>query len=365
MKILINIGHPAHVHFYKNLIWELEKKGHNIKIVTEQKEVTIDLLNAYNLEYGYIGTKYKGMIKKGVGIIHKDYLLYKIAKKFKPDVITGILDTYGAHVGMLIKKPSIIFTDTEHAKLANLVTLPFASAILTPSGFKKDLGKKQVRYNGYHELAYLHPNYFTPDPSVLDSMGLGEGDKFIIVRFVAWEASHDARSKGFSKEFLEQSIKSLEEYGNVIITSERKLSKNLEKYRITFPPEKLHSALYYASLYVGDGGTTAVESAILGTPSIHVVSVKLVSGEVIGASQIHGNFDELVNKYNMLYSYTDQQQAMDKALEILQCGNVKKELRRKRKKILEDKIDVTAFMTDFIERYPESFYEYGGQMEKC
>ena len=25
---------------------------------------------------------------------------------------------------------------------------------------------------------------------------------------------------------------------------------------------------------------------------------------------------------------------------------------------IKDKIDVTAWMTDFIERYPESFYEY-------
>jgi len=355
MKILINIGHPAHVHFYKNFIWQMEKRGHYIKIVTEYKEVTIDLLNAYNFKYESIGSKNIGMIKKGLGIIRKDYLLYQIAKKFKPDVITGIHDTYGAHVGMILKKPSIVFTDTEHAKLANIVTFPFASVILTPSCFKNNLGKKQIRYDGYHELAYLHPNYFTPDQSVLNDMGLNKDEKFIILRLVSWNASHDIHSRGFSDDFLEQLIKCLEKYARVYIISERKLSENLEKYKTTFSPEKLHSLLYYSSLYIGEGGTTAVEATILGTPSIHLVSVKLTSGEIIGASQIHGNFDELVNKYGILYSYVDQKQALDKALDILQSEDVKKKLSVKRKKMFEDKIDVTSFLTDFIEKYPQNY----------
>ena len=25
-KILVDIGHPAHVHFFKNFIWEMEKE---------------------------------------------------------------------------------------------------------------------------------------------------------------------------------------------------------------------------------------------------------------------------------------------------------------------------------------------------
>jgi predicted glycosyltransferase len=348
MKILINIGHPAHVHFYKNFIWELKKKGHDIKIVTEQKDVAIGLLNAYNLEYEYIGTKYKGMIKKGVGIIHKDYLLYKIAKKFKPDIITGILDTYGAHVGMLIKKPSIVFTDTEHAKLANIVTLPFASAILTPSCFKKDLGKKQVRYDGYHELAYLHPNYFTPDPSVLDYVGLSEGDKFIIVRFVAWEASHDVGQSGISDDMRVEYISKLEQYGRVFISSEAELGKDFEKYKLKIPPEKFHSLLSYAELYIGESGAISTEAGILGVPSVYVSSL---AGTM-------GNFDELEKRYGLMYSFQDSKLALVKALELLEDENTKKKWQKKREKLFNEKIDVTKFMTEFIEGYPESFENY-------
>lgn len=364
MKIIIEIAHPAHVHQFKHTIWNLKNHGHNVKIVAIDKDITLYLLDVYGFKYTILGKNYKTLMKKAFGLVRMDYKLFKVAKKFKPDIFVSRGLPYSAHVSKVLRRPNITFCDTEHAKLTDMLSYPFVDVICTPSCYKKRLNsKKHIKYEGYKELAYLHPHYFKPDPSVLEDMGLSTGDRFIIIRLVSWDASHDLRSKGFSNEFLEQSIKLLEDYGNVFITSERKLNKNLEKYSIVFPPEQLHSALYYASLYVGDGGTVAVESAILGTPSVHVASVKLASGEVIGASQIHGNFDELVNKYNMLYSYSDQKQAMDKALEILQCDTAKKELEKKRKKLLNDKIDVTAFMTDFIERYPESFYECREQVK--
>jgi len=359
MKVLINIGHPAHVHFYKNFIWKMESRGHNIVIIAQCKEVTIDLLEAYGFKYKYIGAKYKGIIKKMIGITYRNYLLHKAAKRFKPDVLTGILDLYSAQVGKLIRKPSIVFTDTEHAKLANALTFPFASTICTPSCFLEDLGKKQVRYNGYHELAYLHPNYFKPDPSVLDELNISKDDAFIVLRFISWGASHDIKLKGIDREVKLEFIRSLEHYGRVFITSEQKLDAKLEKYRIKVPPEKIHSLLYYAQLYIGEGGTMAAEAAILGTPSIHIESTS--SG--IATGELSGNFLELRDKYGLLYFYPDQNKALERAISILEDKNAKNEWRKKREKLLNDKIDVTKWMTDFIERYPESFYEYREKRE--
>jgi hypothetical protein len=39
MKVLIDIGHPAHVHFFRNAIRELESKGHAVKVTARDKEV--------------------------------------------------------------------------------------------------------------------------------------------------------------------------------------------------------------------------------------------------------------------------------------------------------------------------------------
>lgn len=118
-----------------------------------------------------------------------DWRMYKAVKEFKPDFFVGLGSVRGAHVSKLMRKTSITFNDTEPGTYQNkILCSPFTDAILTPSCFKKDLGKKQIRYNGYHELAYLHPNYFKPNPAILDELGLSRDDKFIILRFVAWKS---------------------------------------------------------------------------------------------------------------------------------------------------------------------------------
>ena len=44
MRILIDIGHPAHVHYFKNFNVQMKSKGHTILFVARDKEVTIELL---------------------------------------------------------------------------------------------------------------------------------------------------------------------------------------------------------------------------------------------------------------------------------------------------------------------------------
>ncbi|MCW7078391.1 MAG: DUF354 domain-containing protein [Canidatus Methanoxibalbensis ujae] len=366
MRILVGIEHPKRVHVWKNPIKKLIERGHEVKIAARDKDITLKLLNLLGFNYEIYGKNYIRLFGKAYGLIESNLKLLKIARDFDPDLFVGKGSAYMGQVSRMLSKPYICFSDTEHAKLANLLTYPFADVICTPSCFKKRINpSKHITYNGYEELAYLHPKYFKPDPSVLNDLGLSKNDKFIIMRLISWGAAHDIRSRGFSKDFLEKAIKSLEKYGHVFITSERKLNKNLEKYKIPIAPEKLHSALYYASLYFGEGGTTATESALLGTPSVHVEGILTRSGElkdVIQAQNI-GVRDELVNKYRLSYTFADQYLALNKALEILDDNNAKRKQKEKLKKVLEEKIDVTAFMTDFIERYPESFYDYMSKRE--
>lgn len=357
MNILVDIGHPAHVHLFKNIVWNLEKDGHEVKITATDKDVALYLLDAFGFKYEYLGKHRERLFNKLLGLIIREYKLLKIAKNFKPDLFMSHGSMYAAHVAKLLGKSHISLEDTEICGMQYWLYAPFTDLILTPLCFKKNIGKKQIRYNGYNELAYLHPNYFQPDSSVLEDLNLVKNDKFIILRFISWGASHDIKLKGIDRQVELEFIKSLERYGRVFITSERKLDAKLEKYRITIPPEKMHSLLYYADLYIGEGGTMAAEAAILGTPSIHIES----TSAGIATGELSGNFLELRDKYGLLYFYPGQNLALEKAISILEDNNSKKKWQEKREKLLKDKIDVTAWMTDFIERYPESFYEYKEQ----
>ena len=127
------------------------EKGARSSGFSGKKEVSIDLLRSYNLEYTLVSEQNNRGILRLFDQFSHEFNIYKFAKEFRPDIITGIGGTAAAHVAKLLRCTSIIFTDTEHAKLANTITFPFASVVCTPSCYKDQLGERQIRYNGYHE----------------------------------------------------------------------------------------------------------------------------------------------------------------------------------------------------------------------
>lgn len=350
MRILVQVGHPKQVYMFKNMIYNMLEKGHEVKIAAVEREGLVEyLLKRFNLPYELIGKTQSGIFRKAMCLPKWDYAVLKIARRFKPDIYIGQASPSLAHTSAIFRKPFILFEDTESATVLQRICLPFTDAVVTPVCYKGDFGRKHVRFNGYYELAYLHPNYFKPDPAVLDELGLSKDDRFIIMRFASWDAIHDIGQHGFdfkNEQELSSFVSKLENYGAVFMQSERNLSSKFRKYMLP-KLDDFQSLLYYATLYIGEGHSTATESAVLGTPSI------LVSTWGVSA----GNFIDLY-KYGLTYSFTSFNQALNKAVTLLENKNLKTEWQKKRKRLLEEKIDVTRFMIDFIENYPESFSEY-------
>ena len=271
MRILFYLGHPAHYHLFKHVIRTLEKKGHHLRIVIKEKDVLKDLLDEASLEYEEVkesGPK-RNKFDFALNLFVRDVAMFKIVKKFKPDVMLGTSAEI-THIGRLMRIHSIVVNEDDYNVVPwfGRLAYPFASSILAPTVC--DVGRwndKKIGYEGYHELAYLHPNHFTPDEKVL-SLLAPEGEPYFILRFAKLTAHHDEGRKGISPEVAKSVIECLEPHGRVYISSERILEEEFEDYRIAIDPGMMHSALSYASLYIGDSQTMAAEAAVLGTPSI-------------------------------------------------------------------------------------------------
>jgi predicted glycosyltransferase len=343
MKILFSVSHPGHVHHFKNTISKLQDRGHDIHVVAVDKEMTTYLLDKYGIPYSILTRHYGNLFLKIINLLKQEIGFYKIAKEFKPDLIVGRAQPFAHHIARLLRIKSILFTDTEIVKANYILAHPFAASIVTPACFLKNLGRKHIQVKSLFELAYLHPNNFKPTPSVLDELGLNENDTFFLVRFVSWGASHDIAQKGFSLEEKRSLLAELSKSGKVLISSEANLPKEFDNYRISIPVEKIHSLLYYSSLYIGEGATMATEAAVLGTPAIYVSSL----------SDNMGNFVEL-EKYGLVYSFTDAHDAIFKIRQMLRENNVKDSWIEKRDKFLKENIDMNEFMTELIEKYAES-----------
>lgn len=343
MNILIGVSHPKHVHIFKNLVYSLEKKGHKVLIISNEKDISEHLLKQFNFPYLSIGKTPSTIHSKILNLALWEYRTLNVALNFKPDIFIGRALPHFAHISSLLRKPFIILEDTEHAVVVQRISFPFADAIVTPSCYRVDLGPKQVCFDSYYELAYLHPRYFIPNSEVLSQIGLSDKDVFIILRFVALNALHDVGHKGIDHDMKLRIVKELEKYGKVFITSEAPLPEIFEPYNIAVPPEKMHDLLYYATLFFGESATMATECAVLGTPAIFL--------DFAG----RGYTDEVEKKYGLVYNFNNdeagQEKALGKAIELVSNKNLKEECALKRAKLLEDKIDVTEFMLNIIEKY--------------
>ncbi|MBN1999829.1 DUF354 domain-containing protein [candidate division KSB1 bacterium] len=331
MKILIDIGHPAHVHFYRNFIQRMNGST-EIVITAREKDIATTLLDLYNLKYFSRGKGSNTVVGKCLYLIKAVLFLSKIIRKENIDILTGINNPYVAIAGFLNGKKSLVFNDTEGARTAVNIVKRFCTRLYTPSCYLVEEGAKQIRYNGFHELAYLHPFYFKPDKTVLEKVGLKEGEKFVVMRFVALHALHDIGHRGLSIKMKRKAVEKISRYARVFITSEEELPPDLEKYKAQISPEWMHHLLYYATLYFGDGGTMASEAALLGTPAINIAS---------SADDI-GTFAEF-QKYGLMYIFRNENQALEKSLELLKDPQLTEKARKQREQVLASKIDVTEF----------------------
>jgi predicted glycosyltransferase len=337
MKVLIDINHPLDVHLFKCAIADLRKRGHNVIITASQKDVSYKLLDAYGLDYIKMGTYGDTFAKKVINLFVLDCQMVRVVFKHQPDVLTGLGSFRIAHAGFLCGKKTLILEDTEHSTGQIALYKPFATKILTPSCFTSDLGKKQIKYEGCHELAYLRPERFTPDKEVAKEYGINISEKYCIIRFVSWRASHDIGQHGIADERKLNFIKEISKYARPYISSEAQLPAELRPYQLNVPPHLVHHIMAFASLYVGEGATMASESAILGVPAVYVNTLRL-------------GYIDMHERYGLLKQTTDTNEALKFCIEFLTDRSVKERCRIAQQKLLSEKIDVTAYIVEAIEQ---------------
>jgi len=345
MNILIDIGHPAHVHLFKNFAFAMQKSGHKILFTCRDKEFEIYLLKKYGFNYMTFGRKYTSSIGKILGLFEFDVKEFIVGLKFKPDILLSHGSIYAAHAAFLLGKPHIALEDTFNFEQIRLYK-PFSKVILTADYNHPLKSTKVIKYAGYHELAYLHPNHFTPDKAILKELNVQPKDKYVIVRFVSWNASHDKGHRGILFENKIKALRAFEKYAKVFISSEKELPQELKPFQLTIAPERIHDAIAFSSLLFGESSTMAEEAAMLGVPSIY-----MYNGSTIYTQYLEKAYDLI---YNFSESEVDQDKAIKMGEELLNNTGVQNDWSIRREKMLSGKIDVTAFMVWFIENYPQS-----------
>jgi uncharacterized protein len=346
LRILIDLNHPAHLHLFKNLIWSLQHKGHEIQITARKKDVLLELLDNLNFVYQITSESQseRGLLSQVKELVKRELKLLSIARKFNPDLMMGTSSVI-THVGKLIRAKSIVFNEDDADVIRAFSTLayPLADVIVTPTCLDEDYGDRHIKYNGYQKLAYLHPNVFIPTPSILNKLGIKQGESFFIMRLVALQAAHDKGAVGLSLSARRKLIQALSQRGKVFLTNEGPLPEEFEPYRMRINAEDMHDALAFATLLVSDSQTMTAEAAILGTPAIRC-------NTFVGRISY---LEELEHRYQLTYGFRPEDEGKMYAfiINLLDQHNLSEIWQQRRDKMLAEKIDVNAWMINFVESY--------------
>ncbi len=338
MRVLIDILHPAHVHFFRNFCAEMEGRGHQVCITARDKDRSVELLQAFGLPYQQISQQMSGA-GLAVEMAQRTPRLMRIMRTFQPDAMTGIMGPSIALAGALRLRrvPAVVFYDTEFAVQTNRVVYPLAYSVCTPDCYQGRVPGRHLQYAGYHELAYLHPNRFQPDPAALDAFGVSPDEPYSIVRFVSWQAVHDRRERGLSVKQKRHLVEVLQRRGRVLISSEAPLTDDLAGLAVRGPVEQIHHLIAHARMVVGESATMSSEAAVLGVPAVFI------------ATTGRGYTDDQERRYGLVRHFTEDQydMALTAIEEILDAPAPVWQAARRR--LLDEKIDVTAWMTDYFE----------------
>jgi len=342
-RILVDIGHPAHVHLFRNAIKIWQSRGHDVTITTRDKDVAVGLLQCYGFSFDIVSKARQGTLGLAYEMLEHDYGVLKEAIRHHSKLLIGTSVAI-THVASLIGAKSIVFNEDDASVAKSFVRLsyPLAHKIVTPVVLNEDHGEKHVTYKGFQKLAYLHPNYFTPNPQIKEKLGLAPGEQYSLLRFVSQKAAHDLGEKGIGIDLQRKLTKHLSRYGKVFITSEVPLQAELEPYRLQINPADIHHVLAYANILIGDSQSMAVEAAILGVPSVRINSF----------AKRCSVLQELQKNYQLSYAFFPSQENDIFLLldQWLSDKDLLTKWRVKRERLLAETIDVTAWMVDFIEQ---------------
>ena len=345
MRILIDIGHPAHVHLFRNFYHEMKKRGHELTVTVKEIPSAISLLEIYGIPFISLGPKSDHLAGKAIRQLMYDLRMLRIVKRKGVEIGVGSSITL-AHVSKISSMRSVIFDDDddEVEPLFAGSGHSLADILVSPDVLRgKRKRKDTLFYPGYHELAYLHPERFTPDHAVLDEAGLKENDPFFVLRFNAFKAHHDGRATGLQPQQKTRLVEFLEKHGKVLITSEKEITPEFSRHRISISPDKIHSLLFYSLMFIGDSQTMTSEAAVLGVPSLRC---NTFAGRI-------SYLDEQERKYGLTFAFQPEEfdLMMNKLNDLLLNPGLKEEWQLKRREMLNDKTDLTNYMIALIEDY--------------
>ncbi|MDF9745993.1 DUF354 domain-containing protein [Natrinema salsiterrestre] len=340
MRILVLANTPAHVHLYRHTVDRLEEAGHEVLVLTREYACTTDLLDFFDLPYRAYGrhrTDGYSTLQFARELGGQFCRIGIEALRFAPDVVFG-RGPFAAYAGTLTRTPVVLVLDDEPGDFNHTVSRPFADCILSPAVTRRDLGDDHYTFDGFKECAYLHPDVFETNGDIREYLDVGPDEPYVIVRFNALDALHDAGLEGFRPDQRRDLIERLSEAATVFVSDEGDEMdlRDLPARPYDLHPALIHDAMAEASLLVADTGTMATEAALLGTPAFRYRGTD---------DHEYGEFREL-ERAGLAEQFDEYEAIRDRSLEILAADDAGDRWQSRRREYVGGLVNLTDLLVD-------------------
>jgi uncharacterized protein len=276
LRVWVDLTNTAHVVVLRPLVELLEAGGHEVHLTARPLSHTVELLEDWGHPFTVLGA-HGGTSRAGKARAAADrvarMLRFGRGRGFDAALAHGSTDLPIAC--RLLRVPNTTMFDYEWAVAQHSVNCRMADRVLVPEAIPPQRlrrygarGRKLVRYPGLKEEYVLHG--FTPDPAVLDALGVDRGRPLAVVRTAP---SYALYVGGSGQALLPRLLAHLDGQGAQVVVLPRTPAQADEVRALGLPgvvvPARAvdgRSLVSFADALVSAGGSMNREAAALGTP---------------------------------------------------------------------------------------------------
>ncbi len=292
MRVMFDFAHPAHVNFLKRLVYRLRDEGHDVHLVCLRrgKVPRIAAEEFPDFTVTPVGTHARtrlGLYLR-TGLL-REVQLARVLRRIRPDVVVGVAVFQAAMLGRWLGFRSLGVTDDPEHTMVFKLSRKYLDRFLLPECLGES-APNIVTWRGLKEWAYLSPEHFRPDESILADHGLTAGE-YIFIRDV------ETVSLNYRKQ-TENNILRLYQAGlrkqKVVLSLENKaLAERFAGWHILQELVRdIHSLIYFSRLAISSGDSMSREAAELGVESFYCGRRAMRSNQaMIDLGMLHHEMD--------------------------------------------------------------------------
>jgi len=277
MKIWIDLENTPHIPFFRPIISELRKRGHQVVLTARDGYQTCEMAGFHALDYQQIGRHYgRHLMTKVWGLLFRSAQLLRFARHEKPGLALNLGSRSQNLAAKLAGIPVVEIMDYEHtAESALLESRWYLTPRIVCAAVYNGKASQRIRtYDGIKEDVYVSD--FQPDASILELLDLRDAKVVVAARPPATEAHyHNAEAELLFARFIERALECPDAKTVLLPRNLRQEAHLRSRHPQWFASRKLIvpkgvvdglNLIWHSDLVVSGGGTMNREAAALGVP---------------------------------------------------------------------------------------------------